>query len=171
MIRRILLIMTITGLVASIGVWIVSYCYWNGIEAYRQSPGEFGFVAIDGRFAIMHWMSVTDEVDAMIFETESGWKIEPIQDADTIIWMKFFSPAFAYSSNGNWWRLQFPVYVLVTPFTVLLGVLSIPWWRRLRRRRRGCCLACGYDLTGNVSGACPECGAAVAARDANSPRS
>ena len=29
----------------------------------------------------------------------------------------------------------------------------------LRRRRRfGRCLRCGYDLTGNVSGRCPECG-------------
>jgi hypothetical protein len=26
------------------------------------------------------------------------------------------------------------------------------------RRQRGQCPACGYDLTGNVSGVCPECG-------------
>ena len=31
--------------------------------------------------------------------------------------------------------------------------------RRWRRRRRGLCLKCGYDLTGNVTGICPECGA------------
>ena len=31
--------------------------------------------------------------------------------------------------------------------------------RRRRRRRRGFCLKCGYDLTGNESGVCPECGA------------
>lgn len=30
--------------------------------------------------------------------------------------------------------------------------------RRRRRRRQGCCLNCGYNLTGNVSGVCPECG-------------
>lgn len=30
--------------------------------------------------------------------------------------------------------------------------------RRSRRRRRGRCLRCGYDLTGNDSGRCPECG-------------
>jgi hypothetical protein len=29
---------------------------------------------------------------------------------------------------------------------------------RLRRARTGCCLTCGYRLTGNVSGICPECG-------------
>jgi len=31
-------------------------------------------------------------------------------------------------------------------------------WRRRRRRKRGQCLACGYNLTGNKSGTCPECG-------------
>jgi hypothetical protein len=30
--------------------------------------------------------------------------------------------------------------------------------RRDRRRRRGLCVKCAYDLTGNVSGVCPECG-------------
>ena len=29
---------------------------------------------------------------------------------------------------------------------------------RLRRWRRGVCRACGYNLMGNVSGICPECG-------------
>lgn len=32
---------------------------------------------------------------------------------------------------------------------------------RHRRRRRNQCLRCGYDLTGNVSGVCPECGTPV----------
>jgi uncharacterized paraquat-inducible protein A len=27
-----------------------------------------------------------------------------------------------------------------------------------RRRTRRLCLGCGYDLNGNVSGRCPECG-------------
>lgn len=30
--------------------------------------------------------------------------------------------------------------------------------RRWRRRKRGLCVNCGYDLTGNVSVVCPECG-------------
>jgi len=33
--------------------------------------------------------------------------------------------------------------------------------RRWRRRRKGLCMKCGYDLTGNESGACPECGSDV----------
>jgi|GEM_PF-6121638 len=30
-----------------------------------------------------------------------------------------------------------------------------------RRIKRGFCAACGYDLRGNISGICPECGEAV----------
>ena len=53
--------------------------------------------------------------------------------------------------------------------TCLAGMLA---WRRLaareplrkRRRRRGLCTECGYDLTGNASGKCPECGVPVSPR-------
>jgi hypothetical protein len=60
----------------------------------------------------------------------------------------------------------------------MIGINSFVWgyslaWltddRQRRRRRRearlrrlGRCLQCEYDLTGNVSGICPECGVAVA---------
>jgi rubrerythrin len=39
-------------------------------------------------------------------------------------------------------------------------VLPLIWIiRRLRQRPKvGCCTACGYNLTGNTSGVCPECG-------------
>lgn len=33
--------------------------------------------------------------------------------------------------------------------------------RRHRRRRHGMCLKCGYNLTGNESGVCPECGTTI----------
>jgi hypothetical protein len=31
----------------------------------------------------------------------------------------------------------------------------------VRRQLHGQCPQCGYDLTGNVSGVCPECGEAT----------
>ena len=36
------------------------------------------------------------------------------------------------------------------------------WGARNVRLALGQCLACGYDLTGNVSGVCPECGTPAA---------
>jgi hypothetical protein len=38
---------------------------------------------------------------------------------------------------------------------------SVGFWiysRKNTSMRAGCCRACGYDLTGNVSDVCPECG-------------
>jgi hypothetical protein len=56
--------------------------------------------------------------------------------------------------------LTFPAWCIVL-FAALL-----PWtWRERRRRHlaarrlaRGQCPSCSYDLTGNTSGVCPECG-------------
>lgn len=48
--------------------------------------------------------------------------------------------------------LWLPLVMIAIP-TVLL------WWRD-RKRPHGYC-PCGYDLTGNVTGVCPECGQAV----------
>lgn len=42
-----------------------------------------------------------------------------------------------------------------------ISINSKDWERRLERIRRGQCPECAYDLTGNVSGTCPECGAPV----------
>ncbi len=51
-------------------------------------------------------------------------------------------------------RSWIPMVVFGLP--VILG--TIPRWRLAHRRRRGLCISCGYNLTGNTSGRCPECG-------------
>ncbi len=60
----------------------------------------------------------------------------------------------------------FPGGYILTPLWLPFAVVALPtawlWW--LDRRRRippGHCQKCGYDLTGNVSGRCPECGESV----------
>src|SRR5688500_10199075 len=65
--------------------------------------------------------------------------------------------AAAYPWGGN--VLLFVGQVVASFSGVLFGV---PLMRRRRREasmKAGLCPSCGYDLTGNVSGTCPECGA------------
>lgn len=56
-----------------------------------------------------------------------------------------------------------PLLVGSAAFTAVAGPYLLSGGiRRYRRRRRGRCEHCGYDLTGNVSGRCPECGTPIA---------
>jgi len=52
------------------------------------------------------------------------------------------------------------------PFWLLAALTGAPTalllYQDRRRTRPGCCRRCGYDLTGNVSGICPECGVPIA---------
>lgn len=55
-------------------------------------------------------------------------------------------------------------YISVPLLTCLLLTLVIGsylFWRDRHRVSSGCWCRCGYNLTGNVSGYCPECGAVV----------
>ena len=59
------------------------------------------------------------------------------------------------------WRIT-GVTVRAFPTWMFLLVALIPTvlaWRRMRRPLPGHCRKCGYDLTGNVTGKCSECGA------------
>ena len=55
-----------------------------------------------------------------------------------------------------WLWLPVVVFLALPSFAFVRG----PLLRHLRRKT-GCCLKCGYDLTGNVSGVCSECGERV----------
>jgi hypothetical protein len=58
--------------------------------------------------------------------------------------------------------IRLPLWMPLLPFAIYPGIAFIRGpVRRYRRRRKGLCTRCGYDLTGNVSGTCPECGTEV----------
>jgi len=76
---------------------------------------------------------------------------------------QLFAPvAFA----GPLWLVESSFFRLpVWPLATLLMIPpirdSIRERRRLGRKKRNECLECGYNLTGNVTGMCPECGTEV----------
>lgn len=63
----------------------------------------------------------------------------------------FQSPTPARYVKAPWW----PLALLAAAPPALAALRAST---RRRRHRAGRCVACGYNLTANVSGLCPECG-------------
>lgn len=61
---------------------------------------------------------------------------------------------------AGYFGLVIPSWSLILLFA-LLPALWLYRWRIHPIRLPGQCRRCGYDLTGNTSGTCPECGAPV----------
>ena len=87
------------------------------------------------------------------------------------------SPGVFHSFGGCWFRRDHMYREPTKVYSSTLYAVGCPSWlpvvvfaiyptiafirgplRRHRRRRKGLCKKCGYDLTGNESGVCPECG-------------
>jgi len=60
--------------------------------------------------------------------------------------------------------IELPLWL---PLLLVAVPTALLWWRD-RRYPAGHCRNCGYDLTGNVSGVCPECGTPIK-REAKTP--
>jgi hypothetical protein len=58
--------------------------------------------------------------------------------------------------TGDRW-INIPIWLALFAIAVPTVIL----WQLDRRPPPGHCQRCGYDLTGNVSGQCPECGSAT----------
>jgi hypothetical protein len=73
--------------------------------------------------------------------------------------------AFGYDSTafkGNTLRrtsITCPIWILeVVTFGLLAFIIFRPRFVKRLRGKRSQCLSCGYNLTGNTSGTCSECG-------------
>lgn len=73
------------------------------------------------------------------------------------------------SASERWWKL--PDAIVDSPggmvfiphwlINLIAWSIFVVLWHRTRRHSEGCCPKCGYDLQGNASGTCSECGEAL----------
>ena len=67
-------------------------------------------------------------------------------------------PRYEVQTGGGARSLTIPLWI---PIVALLSVAALLVYRDRTRRQPGHCRQCGYNLTGNTTGRCPECGTVV----------
>ena len=142
--RRIFNILAAVSLVlclATAGLWVRSY--WPcGVE----SGGSFSWLLEDG---------------VLVFARLPAWW----GDWPAVPHRGFLGLAYLCDRSVGLFLLTVPLWFLCT----LTAILPALWLWRYRRDRRlrsdgmPHCAKCDYNLTGNVSGICPECGTPIPA--------
>lgn len=177
---------TLTVLVPGIGAgiltvaWVVSgACV---IQISMEGPNRSLNVAlVEGGVDLAYFHQEMQEDDAVVFE-KLPW-VDPRQTVrDELLAYRWrMAEAHVWLASGSRFRwdydhtgaglhdlrklclnIGFPLWF---PVFLLMGLPCIAFVLRSarvrRRRKRGLCLKCAYDLTGNISGVCPECGTKI----------
>ncbi|MCH8852189.1 MAG: hypothetical protein IID41_05995 [Planctomycetes bacterium] len=142
MLRRALTILSLIGLLLSVGLWGLS-CW--GIS-YKAQTGAFVTVIYGSLIIANHdapisadaagWHSLGD----FTFFTEMGWPA-----------------AFRYPNFPGDWEVWMPLWIPTVVFGFSAAPLCWPVFLRRKRKKLGLCLKCGYDLRASKE-RCPECG-------------
>ncbi|MCH7995056.1 MAG: hypothetical protein IIB57_11525 [Planctomycetes bacterium] len=133
-----------------LALWVFSVLF----VLYYESPNSRWAIALTfGRISFGDWN-----------ENGAGWTCMPVYSelrffAAEMPWTEFAHKRLGFSLPRRDSRgvFRIPVWLLVVAVGFPTAIL---WWRD-RRPKAGFCKVCKYDLTGNVSGTCPECGTAV----------
>jgi hypothetical protein len=138
--------------------WIPSYWWAFGF----QDPGQrYEWFVVQGNLHINRFPPnyVASKI-APIVPWVGGFGVHRAS-----LFQPLFSLPQAWRVGPAHWYCEFPLYLAFLGFATSLAGLCVyprlPFARRRWRRKHGLCLSCGYNLTGNVSGVCSECGEKV----------
>ena len=130
------------GLVGSVTVIVAWAMTVRRVVVYNS--GEYALLVGQG--------SIT--CDGYHAHLPPGWSVQPT--VGRLRWWPNAGPGIL-----GIWKAALPFWLVVVALSILTTIL---WWRD-HCPPKGHCQTCGYDLTGNVSGQCPECGEGMSRRD------
>ena len=127
--------------------------------------------AIGTLFGHVVWLSPSDRYECVVgagaLTLQAEWL--PINSGPLGFWIGPNSPglrwqwSFEFARDRIGWRAVVPLWA---PFLLSAFGAGLLWRAEVCARRRagaGHCTSCGYDLAGNATGVCPECGSPIVA--------
>ncbi|MEM1446125.1 MAG: hypothetical protein AAGF84_08725 [Planctomycetota bacterium] len=147
-------------------IWVVFTLIDGGVYYFKTQPRDvgFGFGEINNNLNVNWW----DTQFAPLSSKREGWVFlerEPLGMA--------WGPPGGYGSKlgdvipkvsrwtespgGRTYAVDVSISTIYLPVISML-LIGCRLWRGRFQGKPGLCAACRYDLTGCVSGACPECG-------------
>ena len=151
--RKAVIVVLMLGAAATVLAWAGSYGYlpWGflGFEGYRDADGRDTY----GK----HWGTMPDKGGVFQFVGVSRGELRWVTQRGV-------PPSGAFKTD----ILPLPpsfLFVLFAayPTTAFIRGPLRRRYSRAYRRERGLCVECCYNLTGNGSGVCPECGTKIEA--------
>ncbi len=141
-----------------VALWVFSILFVVSYNPYNP----WSFKLSLGSFSIRHHQQNTNII------WDPGWQFQRAypywkEVSAALPWTEFAHNWLGFSLPRKDFQgiIRIPVWLLVLATGLPTAILL---WRD-RRPKAGFCEVCKYDLTGNESGTCPECGTAVDSRD------
>ena len=145
MIRKTLTILSLMGLLLSVGLWGVSYhgpfCLTDHF-LLQVWKGGIGVLYMEDGFPMTH----------------RRWGIYGFDGFETY-WLPSFTAIYPRNLMIPFRSVTIPLWMLCLLFAALPAYSLPPIRRRRKRKKLGLCLKCGYDLRASRD-RCPECGEA-----------
>ena len=146
MIRKTLTILSLIGLLLSVGLW--GACYFN-VGHYSQSA----VVLRDGVVTVaMSEFSRSFSPQSDAITIANMWAGLVVENMQASRWLPSMS-----SRTLNQTTVHVPLWMPSLIFTGIVLWSYLPLRSRRRRKMLGLCLKCGYDLRASKE-RCPECG-------------
>ena len=124
----------------------VASVWWS--VSWTSQPQDRLVIVFAGQIAVLSGTNLINIYDP-------GWYVYRLSTPDIRWWPTIWIPN---PPAGPTISVGIPLWIPLVVVAIPTGLL----WRRERKRPRpGHCRSCGYNLTGNVSGVCPECGEKV----------
>jgi hypothetical protein len=125
--------------------WRLAYAIEHGPQAISRCTLEEGTFSFSRFWVGDSWREPT------------GWSLRAKPDPVEYRHFEWWLRTFSRSLPGS--EVSVPLWM---PFLLVAAPTMFLWLRDRRRVLPGHCGQCGYDLTGNTSGVCPECGMELA---------